>query len=127
MAAPLKVGFPRISNKNFKILKRFLPNLQCHHTVEVSFVRLYRHKAFRRQIVEKQWHFTKFITPILVGCSGLSLYEFFRWFSGDVSGPQLYQKIQAKTSDISGVKNNNFIADAVDIAAPAVVFLQVKR
>ena len=129
MAAPMNMTFSRLSNRNFKFFKCLSHNIQNQQNISRLCLRSHSNNAFVNRTHWKCGVFNRFMTNVTLGlgitgsAAGLYLYS---TYSNSISKVQLFPKVQASTED----KSNNFrynIADAVDIASPAVVFLRVKR
>ena len=128
MAAPMKICYATVSNKNLKLFKCVLQNIRFQQNIRHPRIRFQSHKAFSGCRTScKPRSSSIFTTPVLMGFTGVTAGLYFFWFSNDFSKTRTFQTVLASTDDNLNKGRYNFIADAVDIASPAVVFLRVKR
>ena len=127
----MKYAFSRFSHIHLKFSRNLLLNLPLQQSFKESCKRLHYDKPISFRTVARKGRLKGFLVPATVGISGivagLSVFKFYSYLSKELSFPLPIQKVYASSGDILKTAGNNFIADAVDLAAPAVVFLRVKR
>ena len=127
MAAPMKLSFSKFSHMNLKFPVNLLLNSKLRQMFKVPCNRLHNEKIFSFRTVARKGRLKRFLVPTTLGTAGLSVFKLYNSLSVDNFFSDLIPKVHASSGDNLKTASNNFIADAVDIAASAVVYLRVKR
>ena len=112
---------------NLKFPVNLLLNSKHRKMFKVPCNRLHNEKIFSFRTVTRKGRLKRFLVPTTLGTAGLSVVKLYNSLSVDNFFSDLIPKVHASSGDNLKTASNNFIADAVDIAASAVVYLRVKR
>lgn len=112
--------YTRVSRLNFKVERRFLNIKYCTPTAQNfrSFVNLTR----KSEKYDKLWKKCVWCLAICIGCT--TGFQVFDWLKNKGFQIRCYSSIAHAKTNNSKSKQFNFVADVVEIIAPAVVHIE---
>ena len=121
--------FLKFSHTNLKFSRSLFSDLPLQQKFKASCYRLYHDKILSFHNVAGKGKLKRILIPATLGVVGLAVFKSYHSVFGEHFFSDIIPKVHASSGDNlkQASNSNNFIADAVDIAAPAVVYLRVRR
>ena len=117
--------FTRVTRSHFKIKRRFLSGRYC--PAKPQHIRTLIGFASETGKSHKLWKKCVFYFGICMGLGWSTGFQLFDWLTNNSFQLRYYNFIAHAKADISKSKQFNFVADVVEIIAPAVVHIEGQR